>query len=153
MKHWKRLRNWLILKLAGGIPVMINVKLSDTFYLPRGKALFHNVEIVYPRIAIADHDASRGEIIITHPEGTFVTLREEDSPAGYYVPFDDGFGVVGYFWRCECGGVIPFADQGDECKCGRATPDDIDPDDWYDAELMKPKEERAWSLLRKEEAE
>ena len=77
MKHWKRLRNWLIKKLARNTPVMINITVSNTFRLPHGEALFHNVEIAYPKIAIFDHDVRQGTII-THPEGTFITVRDEE---------------------------------------------------------------------------
>lgn len=78
-----------------------------------------------------------------------MTDTTQAHPTGYYVPFDDDYGVVGYFWHCKCGDVIQFAVQGDECICGLTTPDDINPDDWYEAELEKPKEERGWNLSRK----
>lgn len=60
-----------------------------------------------------------------------------------FTPFNDGYGIVGYYYDClVCGHHGMFEDQ---CKnCGNSFTD-IDQDEWYSAELEKPLSERAWN--------
>ena len=62
-----------------------------------------------------------------------------------YYPVNDGYGIEGFNWRCDCGKVLWFPSPGDICSnCDFQLPD-IDPDDWYDQQMSKPKEERDWN--------
>jgi hypothetical protein len=62
-----------------------------------------------------------------------------------YEPFNDGYGIVGYFWNCDCGRVMKFVSGGEVCECGFVIPEEPDPDDWYEEQLKKPIEERDWN--------
>lgn len=62
-----------------------------------------------------------------------------------YVPFNDGYGIVGYHWQCKCGETIQFVSGGEVCTCGFVIPE-VDPDDWYDEQMLKPVEERDWNI-------
>lgn len=52
---------------------------------------------------------------------------------GQYIPFNDGYGIVGYHYKCpKCDNVTKFTDCEDGCKkCGYSEPYK-DPDDWYE---------------------
>ena len=64
-----------------------------------------------------------------------------------YYPVNDGYGIIGYHWECNCGNTIQFASPGSECpRCYFVIPEDsLDPDDWYDEQMKKPVRERDWS--------
>ena len=57
---------------------------------------------------------------------------------GNYIPFNDGYGIVGYHYECpECGSVSSFQDCEEGCiSCGFNEPY-VDPDDWHDEWLLK----------------
>ena len=59
----------------------------------------------------------------------------------YFTPFSDGEGVVGYYFHCGCGHTQLFTQDCD--RCGFEI--DVDADDWYDAEILKPINLRAWN--------
>ena len=63
-----------------------------------------------------------------------------------WIPYNDGYGIIGYSWMCECGRKTDFASPGDTCACGRSVSGE-DPDDWYDGEMGKPVEQREWNRL------
>ena len=52
---------------------------------------------------------------------------------GEYIPFNDGFGIVGFGYKCpKCGEVTQFTNCDDGCaNCGYFEKYE-DPDDWYD---------------------
>lgn len=66
---------------------------------------------------------------------------------GSYLPFNDGFGIVGYGYECpKCGYTTQFTNCEEGCeKCNFSEPF-VDPDDWYDDEMAKPKEQRQWNI-------
>ena len=51
---------------------------------------------------------------------------------GLYIPFNDGYGIVGYHYKCpECKHETRFTDCEGGCdECG-FTEKYVDPDDWY----------------------
>jgi uncharacterized protein (DUF983 family) len=59
---------------------------------------------------------------------------------GKYIPFNDGFGIVGYGYECpECEHHSLFTDCEEGCKkCGFKEPYK-DPDDWFDEFLKEVK--------------
>lgn len=61
-----------------------------------------------------------------------------------WVPFNDGYGIVGYGWDCECGVEHRFVSPGETMPCGFVVPN-IDPDEWHAQEMAKPEAERAWN--------
>ena len=62
-----------------------------------------------------------------------------------FSPFCDDVGCVGYYYKClKCGHEGKFSDSCD--KCSNEWPD-IDQDDWYDREMKKPVNRRAWNLI------
>jgi len=67
---------------------------------------------------------------------------------GQYIPFNDGFGIVGYGYECpKCKHESMFTTCDDGCEeCGFKEPYK-DPDDWYDEEMKKPQSERVWNVL------
>jgi len=67
---------------------------------------------------------------------------------GQYSPFNDGFGIVGYGYVCpKCKHETLFTDCEQDCKnCGFSEKYE-DPDDWYEGEMAKPVEQRAWNVL------
>jgi hypothetical protein len=66
---------------------------------------------------------------------------------GQYIPFDDEYGIVGYGYKCpKCNRVSQFTDCEEGCStCGFSEPY-VDQDDWYEEEMGKPVEERAWNV-------
>ncbi len=53
---------------------------------------------------------------------------------GRYIPFNDGYGIVGYSYECpECGKVSQFTDCDDGCEHCGFTEDYVDPEEWDDA--------------------
>jgi hypothetical protein len=66
---------------------------------------------------------------------------------GIYLPLMYDFGIEGYTYKCpKCSHVNEFADCDEGCgKCGFSEPY-VDPDDWYENEMSKPKEKRAWNI-------
>ena len=66
---------------------------------------------------------------------------------GQYIPFNDGFGIVGYGYKCpKCKHETKFTDCEEGCEdCGFNEPYE-DPDDWYEEEMNKLKEQRAWNI-------
>ena len=67
---------------------------------------------------------------------------------GQYAPFNDGYGIVGYGYECpKCKHETQFTTCDDGCEeCGFNEPYK-DPDEWYNEEMAKPKEQRAWNVL------
>ncbi len=67
---------------------------------------------------------------------------------GYYIPINDGSGTVGYIYVCpKCKHKTHFTNCEDGCeKCKHSEPY-VCGDDWYDEEIKKPKEMRAWNVL------
>lgn len=65
---------------------------------------------------------------------------------GIYLPFNDGCGIVGYFYKCpECQHVTAFTDCEKGCeKCGFSE-EYVDADDWYDEQMNLPVDQRAWN--------
>jgi hypothetical protein len=59
---------------------------------------------------------------------------------GKYIPFNDGFGIVGYGYLCpKCEHETKFTDCEEGCeKCGFSE-EYVDPDDWYEKQI-KPKQ-------------
>lgn len=55
---------------------------------------------------------------------------------GKYVPFNDGYGIVGYGYECpRCDFVTQFTTSEEGCsECGFSE-EYKDPDDWYDEEI------------------
>ncbi len=72
--------------------------------------------------------------------------RMSDEPLRWR-PVNDGRGIIGYDWVCECGEVIKFPSGGDVCKCEFVIPYG-DQDDWYIEQLRKPLKERDWNRIR-----
>lgn len=55
---------------------------------------------------------------------------------GSYIPFNDGWGIVGYGYECpECGHITGFTDCETGCERCNYTEDYTDPDDWYDEQI------------------
>ncbi|MCP4394892.1 MAG: hypothetical protein GY804_11600 [Alphaproteobacteria bacterium] len=51
-----------------------------------------------------------------------------------------------YYWHCKCGRITPRASKNSICvNCDSKTPN-INPSDWYAAEMEKPISERAWNI-------
>lgn len=53
---------------------------------------------------------------------------------GKYIPFNDGFGIVGWHYKCpKCSHITTFiVDCSEGCeKCGFEEPA-VDPNDWYE---------------------
>lgn len=66
---------------------------------------------------------------------------------GRYIPFSDGFGFVGYSYVCpNCNHETPLVDCEEGCDWCGFTEEYVDPDDWYDKEMNKPIEKRAWNF-------
>jgi len=67
---------------------------------------------------------------------------------GSYIPFHDGYGIVGYNYRCpECDYITTLTDCETGCsKCGFSEPY-VDPDEWFEEEIKKPSEEWAWNKI------
>ena len=63
----------------------------------------------------------------------------------YWLPFSDGYGIVGWNWKCDCGRIETLVLGGFICQCGIEMPD-IDVDDWYDNEMEKSVNARVWNL-------
>lgn len=57
---------------------------------------------------------------------------------GEYLPFNDGWGIVGFSYICpECEYVSQFTDCEEGCQeCGFNEPY-VDPDDWYEGQLKQ----------------
>lgn len=54
-------------------------------------------------------------------------MNAGDNEIKGYVSVDDGYGVIGYHYYCECGNVLRFVGTGDVCKnCGLILPTDPD---------------------------
>lgn len=58
---------------------------------------------------------------------------------GEYIPFNDGYGIVGFGYECpKCGHVTWFVTCEIGCEeCGFTEPFYVDPDDWFDDFLKK----------------
>lgn len=52
---------------------------------------------------------------------------------GKYIPFNDGYGIVGYHYECpRCSAITKFTDCEEGCEqCGYSE-EYVDPDDWYE---------------------
>ena len=65
---------------------------------------------------------------------------------GYYLPFCDEVGMVGYNYICpECDNenILTNCDEG--CENCNFSETYTDADQWYEEEMKKPKKERAWN--------
>jgi hypothetical protein len=65
---------------------------------------------------------------------------------GDYIPFHDGYGIVGYIYVCpKCNTHNPFQNCDEGCKkCGFKEPY-VDADDWYEYNMGLPDDEKAWN--------
>ena len=65
---------------------------------------------------------------------------------GQYIPFNDGYGIVGYDYKCpQCGHETRFAFSDEGCEQCGFSEDYVDPDEWYDEQMKLPASERAWN--------
>jgi hypothetical protein len=72
-------------------------------------------------------------------------MNNERLPATKWIPINDGFGIIGYSWECDCGETLNFASCGDTCdNCGFQIPD-VDPDKWHDNQMKLPIMDRDWN--------
>ncbi len=57
---------------------------------------------------------------------------------GKYIPFNDGYGIVGYGYLCpECNHETKFTDCQEGCKECKFYEPYVDPDEWYEKEFEK----------------
>ena len=65
---------------------------------------------------------------------------------GRYIPFNDGFGIVGYSYECpKCKHITEFTDCEDGCSNCGFTETYKDPDDWYLESLSQSKLDETWT--------
>lgn len=54
-----------------------------------------------------------------------------------FYPYNDGYGIIGFIYRCKCGREIMLVFGEDVCKCGFRVDDNIDFDAIYEEWLNK----------------
>lgn len=65
---------------------------------------------------------------------------------GKYIPIGDDYGIIGFEYECpKCKHVTSFTDCETGCEKCKFSEPYTDPDNWYEAELKKPVNERAWN--------
>jgi len=66
---------------------------------------------------------------------------------GLYEPFSDDYGIVGYHFKCpKCSHINKFS-TNEDCKNCDFEQEYKDVDEWYEGEIKKPQNRRAWNVL------
>lgn len=68
---------------------------------------------------------------------------------GIHLPISDDYGIIGFSYKCpECNHENNFQDSDLGCqKCGFEEKY-VDPEYWYDLEIKKPVNHRAWNVKK-----
>lgn len=57
---------------------------------------------------------------------------------GKYIPYSDGFGIIGFSYECpKCSHITDFHDCEQGCEECKHSEPYTDPDHWYEEELKK----------------
>ena len=68
---------------------------------------------------------------------------------GLYLPLTDDYGIIGFFYKCpKCNHENNFRDSDDGCEKCDFEEDYVDPDEWYDLQMLKPINERDWNIKK-----
>jgi len=67
---------------------------------------------------------------------------------GTYIPINDGTGIIGFSFKCpQCNHLNLFS-SNESCDACDLEQSYEDPDEWYDMEMLKRTEDRAWNKTK-----
>ena len=70
---------------------------------------------------------------------------------GQYIPFNDGWGIVGYGYKCPaCSHETLFTTSDSGCEVCGFSEEYVDPGEWYAEQMKLPVSERAWNVENKQ---